>query len=309
MFGSLVLVFPTKHEGGSLILRDDGQEWTFDSAQALREHDGPCLGYVAFYSDVEHEVAPVVSGYRVTLTYNLYHADGTDAPPISNALQSTNVELKSAFEALLADPTFLPEGGYLGFGLHREYPLPQQYKKSVTSLSAYNDVLKGGDAELMQLARSLSLDATLNLWYRNKYYMTSSVYRDTMDCVVQGALCSFLPNAEGANLDYDETWFEFVMKRGAKRVGNSAEAQKFRAQLEAKYKGNELRYRLGSNAKPFDIEVCWVTELNNLTRHKTTYMAYGNQASLEFAYGRLCLVVKVGPHGQRRTADHEDIHQ
>ena len=32
MFGSLVVVFPTRHEGGALQLRHKGQEWTFDSA-------------------------------------------------------------------------------------------------------------------------------------------------------------------------------------------------------------------------------------------------------------------------------------
>lgn len=74
MIGSLVLVFPTKHEGGSLILRDDGQEWTFDSAKAVNKHEGPCIGYVALYSDVEHEVALVTRKCRVTLTYNLYLA-------------------------------------------------------------------------------------------------------------------------------------------------------------------------------------------------------------------------------------------
>jgi hypothetical protein len=35
MFGSLVIVFPTPHEGGALLLRHRGQEWIFDSDQAL----------------------------------------------------------------------------------------------------------------------------------------------------------------------------------------------------------------------------------------------------------------------------------
>jgi hypothetical protein len=72
MFGSLVVVFPSRREGGALILRHGGQEWTFDSAEAVRAHDSPAIAYVAFYSDVEHEVTVVRSGYRVTLTYNLY---------------------------------------------------------------------------------------------------------------------------------------------------------------------------------------------------------------------------------------------
>jgi 2OG-Fe(II) oxygenase superfamily len=76
MFGSLVIVFPTPHEGGGLFLRHRGHEWIFDSGKELTdaalEKRQPSIAYVAFFSDIEHEVAPVISGYRVTLTFNLY---------------------------------------------------------------------------------------------------------------------------------------------------------------------------------------------------------------------------------------------
>jgi hypothetical protein len=69
MFGSLVIVFPTPHEGGALHLRHRGNEWIFDSGQALADSTSqPSIGYVAFFSDIEHEIAPVTSGHRVTLT-------------------------------------------------------------------------------------------------------------------------------------------------------------------------------------------------------------------------------------------------
>ena len=35
MFGSLVVIFPAPHEGGALVLREDGREWTFDYAAEL----------------------------------------------------------------------------------------------------------------------------------------------------------------------------------------------------------------------------------------------------------------------------------
>ncbi|KAF8351737.1 hypothetical protein F5887DRAFT_1277540 [Amanita rubescens] len=72
MFGSLVIFFPTAHEGGSLLMRKNGVEWSFDSSKVLADDGGPRLGYVALYSDVEHEVAVVTSGHRITITYNLY---------------------------------------------------------------------------------------------------------------------------------------------------------------------------------------------------------------------------------------------
>lgn len=56
---AFVLIFPTLHKGGALILLDNGEEWSFDSVDTASKHSGPHVGYVAFYSDVEHEVTTV----------------------------------------------------------------------------------------------------------------------------------------------------------------------------------------------------------------------------------------------------------
>lgn len=75
---------------------------------------------MAFFSDVEHEVSIVKSGYRVTLTYNLY----IDLPPaLPAAVYDKNETLKTSFLSLLNDPLFLPKGRLIGFGLQYKYPL------------------------------------------------------------------------------------------------------------------------------------------------------------------------------------------
>ena len=56
MFASLVVAFPAAHEGGKLLLRHDDEEWTFDSGQILSQTTTPSAAFIAFYSDVEHEV-------------------------------------------------------------------------------------------------------------------------------------------------------------------------------------------------------------------------------------------------------------
>jgi hypothetical protein len=78
MFGSLVFVFPTYHEGGALSLRRHRHEWIMGPGQVLAGGclDRPSIGYMAFLNDVEQEVAPVTSGHCVTMTYNLYFDDG-----------------------------------------------------------------------------------------------------------------------------------------------------------------------------------------------------------------------------------------
>ncbi|CAL1715335.1 unnamed protein product [Somion occarium] len=126
-------------------------EWRFDSAKAIKEHDGSCIAYVAFYSDVEHEVTQVNSGYRVTVTYNLYFdAAVPSIPSVALTEDPTHDKLKDILGTLLEDKNFLPDGGYLGFGLRREYPL--QSTRDVVDLSEFASYLKGGDAILMSVS-------------------------------------------------------------------------------------------------------------------------------------------------------------
>ncbi|KAF8636131.1 hypothetical protein AX17_003763 [Amanita inopinata Kibby_2008] len=130
-------------------------EWMFDSAKKLAAHNEPVIGYTAFYSDVEPEVALVTSGYRVTVTYNLYFDESVSI--INVPLSADVLAFGTAFETLLGDPEFLPDGGHLGFGLEYEYPLPG-YSTPFNSLEKR---LKGSDAEIMDIIKELSLDVSL----------------------------------------------------------------------------------------------------------------------------------------------------
>jgi len=67
MFGTLLIVLPSAHAGGDVVVRHAGREATID----LSDADVPELAYAAFYADCEHEVLPVTEGYRVCLVYNL----------------------------------------------------------------------------------------------------------------------------------------------------------------------------------------------------------------------------------------------
>jgi hypothetical protein len=153
MFGSLVIVFPTPHEGGALLLRHHGQEWAFESGQGLAVAHEQSIGYVAFFRDVEHQVAQVTSGHRVTLTYNLYYDDGGRAIS-SGGATSKHLSLPPAvnknafckpFQALLEDPEFLPYGGTLVFDMRHVYPIPNATDHP-NPLGPIYGALKGSDA-------------------------------------------------------------------------------------------------------------------------------------------------------------------
>ncbi|KAH7888724.1 hypothetical protein F5I97DRAFT_1925259 [Phlebopus sp. FC_14] len=134
MFGLLVVVLPAQHEGGALVLRNSGTEWTVGLGREFATSDKPSIGYVAFFSGAEHE------GLRAGRQYSHpFHA----ISPESQKRPLNNEET-------------LPNGGYLGFGLRHEYV----YDAS-QSLRTLLDKLKGGQTmSSLKCARSLAFSST-----------------------------------------------------------------------------------------------------------------------------------------------------
>lgn len=73
MVATLVVSLPSVHTGGELVVSHGGQSRTY------RHTDRDTVGFVAFYADCLHEVRPVRSGRRVTLTYNLLVSRAAEA--------------------------------------------------------------------------------------------------------------------------------------------------------------------------------------------------------------------------------------
>ncbi|WGR90823.1 2OG-Fe(II) oxygenase (plasmid) [Bradyrhizobium sp. ISRA435] len=67
MFATLVLVLPTAHSGGELVVKHLGREIVLDT----RPEEPSEIGFAAFYADCMHEVRPVKTGCRLALVYNL----------------------------------------------------------------------------------------------------------------------------------------------------------------------------------------------------------------------------------------------
>ena len=66
MFGTLIIVLPSLHSGGEVVVRHAGREVVLDLATT----DVSQLNYAAFYDDCEHAVRPVADGNRLCLIYN-----------------------------------------------------------------------------------------------------------------------------------------------------------------------------------------------------------------------------------------------
>jgi hypothetical protein len=72
MFGTLVIVLPSLHSGGEVVVRHAGRKVVLDLATT----DVSQLNYAAFYADCEHAVRPVTDGNRLCLIYNLIQRSG-----------------------------------------------------------------------------------------------------------------------------------------------------------------------------------------------------------------------------------------
>jgi len=284
MFGSLVVVLPTAHEGGALLLRHRGGEWKFE-CDAVPPSS---ISYAAFYGDVEHEVAEVTSGYRLTLTYNLHFGKSLDSQAIVSTPSSTSATLYTSFphntgsfqdklSELLSDGTFLPMGGRLGFGLFHEYPF-----ESKPNLERIAEVLKGSDATLMQACRALGLTCILKVCYQD------------FDAV---ALCDYVPDLDGDYVE-DSLW-SYLKDQGGERV-MLANSDFDKGVKEAEEIDLENGDDDDDDESPrFDAFVHWVTKQTPHNAFESHYIAYGNEAHVSHGYGRVCLIVSVGPPGRR----------
>lgn len=271
MFGSLVIVFPTPHEGGALVLRDRGKEETFDSSQMLVGCEKPSIAFTAFFSDVEHEVQKVLSGYRVTLTYNLYFG-GNSIVDIDGQIQRDQSDLHQALREFLDDPSLLPEGGLLGFQLHRDYPV-----NSRTDMVRLLQYLKGSDAAVLAACQALSLDVIPHLLVREDDVEVGRKYARLE------ILCPSVPQIDSV---YDQSlWYALLRRTEAKLVNPSEEV---------------TEYLLDSPEwKSKVCEVLWVDPSLKYSEVTQEYATYGNEPSVDYMYGHVCLIVSVGPPGRR----------
>lgn len=268
MFGSLVVILPTVHEGGSLVIRNDGKQWTFDSAKAVSAvEEPPHAAFIAFFSDVEHEVTPVLSGFRVTLTYNLYlrkknqrgtmtEADANDAVTLVAGFEETDDKILKALEALLKNTSFLSSGGFLGFGLKHKYP----FNQVSTHLSDIKNRLKGPDAVLKRVCDSLSLHASVKALYRDNEY---------------SALVDHFADFSTLECESDDVVEHLRMYDNGLVV-------------DPHVSGDPNEY---AREQP----LVWGRPLAKTNPFNSAYIHYGNERTLAFTYGEICLVATVPP--------------
>jgi len=159
MVASLIVVLPSAHKGGSLIVRHNKRSKRF----SIRNPAEKKLNLLAFYADCTHEVKPVTEGYRVALAYNLTFiaANETD---VKNLLpEEDNGPLLSAIENFIQSG----ENENEVLGSHKPgklvYLLDHHYSAKGLSWARLKSSDRLRAQALLQSARKLDMHAFLTL--------------------------------------------------------------------------------------------------------------------------------------------------
>ena len=282
MLGSLVIVYPTPHQGGELVLRHKDREWTFDANSLTSSQPSPSVAYVAFYSDIEHEVLKVSGGSRVTLTYNLYLVDPTpneQAPAVVPNLGDIS-NLQSALRDLLKSPEFLPDGGTLGFGLAHLYPVT--FKTELENMVKY---LKGEDAHVYRACRELQLQPSLRMVYDDDELYWDGTRTDTRP---RGIMLERI--VEQPSYDYmEESYRErLITEFGGIPINKD---NKTLAKASEWLRDREVTEE--------SMQITWIAPFKEENNLRDVVTAYGNQVAVDYIYCSPCLIVPIDPASER----------
>jgi len=143
MFASLIIVLPSKFEGGQVHVSHGNVNDVFDISPSSEF----TTSALAWYTDVTHQVKPVTSGYRLAVSYNLVNT--------SPAIPSPHLpDMHSAVEAVEAIFRKWRKGGYNPGGSSDiiAYILDHKYSQASLEFAA----LKGKDATLISNIRGVA---------------------------------------------------------------------------------------------------------------------------------------------------------
>jgi hypothetical protein len=115
MVATLVIGLPSVHEGGELIVSHEGRQHEIVFGGAASGYE---LSYAAFYSDCQHEVRPLRSGYRLCLIYNVTLARSRGKKGLAAPSYTSTA---AAIAELLSDWRDEPDSEKLAVALEHRY--------------------------------------------------------------------------------------------------------------------------------------------------------------------------------------------
>ena len=143
MFASLIIVLPSKFEGGQVHVSHGNVKDVFDISPSSEF----TTSALAWYTDITHQVKPITSGYRLAVSYNLVNTSpGIPSPHLP--------DMHSAVSAVEAIFRKWRKGGYDPGGSSDiiAYLLDHEYSQASLESAAF----KGKDATLISNIRGVA---------------------------------------------------------------------------------------------------------------------------------------------------------
>jgi hypothetical protein len=152
-FGTLIICLPCPHQGGQLNLSHKSRTQTSDWGST-----SPSIQWVAFHNQAALSIQPVTAGHLITLTYNLFISSPIRLPlhPTLPTADPSHHPLYTTIKTMLTGPSFLPEGGTLGFFCTNNY---SHTRRNADRVFPY--CLKGVDGVLFSVCNALGLKTTV----------------------------------------------------------------------------------------------------------------------------------------------------
>ena len=150
MFASLIIVLPSKFEGGEVHVSHGNDKDVFNISPSSEFK----ISALAWYTDVIHEVKPVTSGYRLAISYNLVNASPGLPPPHLPDMHTAVSAVEKIFRKWR-------KGDYNNsdFSGTIAYLFDHQYSKAGLEFAA----LKGKDAVLVSNIRGVAEKQRISL--------------------------------------------------------------------------------------------------------------------------------------------------
>ncbi|PQE26094.1 Oxoglutarate iron-dependent dioxygenase protein [Rutstroemia sp. NJR-2017a BBW] len=303
--------------GGALLVSHRDHTNTFDwSAASTVDSEASTspaqIKWAAFYSDCTHEVQPVVTGHRVTLTYNLYVSPRsvgsifTLPPPIDAA----SYPLAAGVREMLSQNGFMPEGGKLGFfcthqyahasgskgrtrtpkGLSDEGPFSTKDTADIEQLMPY--ALKGVDAMIFQIFASLGVNVTVKPMLDNRIFW--NYFNWNADEFVEEEEDTFEGETRSQKMN------RIVQKGYIPRIGKKFWGMQFtnREYGEDFPTPHEMTDKLWPSEDMLD--VTWLNDAKAAGWQPSfMYVVHGNGASADWTYSHATILIDIPPRNER----------
>ncbi|KAL5366645.1 hypothetical protein BJX96DRAFT_161263 [Aspergillus floccosus] len=319
--GSLVVCLPSAFQGGDLVVRHGGKQVNFEWS----DRNASAIQWAAFYSDCEHEIKTVTEGERITLTYNLYVTENGGAEdvstPHSNVLDPQKFSLYTFLAGSFRQPDFMTPGGILGIYCSHAYP-----HTSPVAQELLPSILKGSDLMVYSIFQSFGIEIVILPILKDQdynWYENSAFYRQKEYLHKGGDLEIYYDEVAGtAHEDLkkvDDRWKTLLLSRRPRGLAKTRDyatenglevprddiASEIIGESLHKYKTTDIGQDEDMNEIIDDtwpsVRIPGITWINEPAHDEMafSYIAYGNEASIETMYSYAAILAIVPPFDER----------